>query len=297
MPLYSAALALLLAATTPQADIKAIDGQWRYVEDRSEGKTLEQLGPPMSDTVVFKVEEGAVILVFGHGGNGNRNVKVSLDGTPTEVPGTNAGSLIRYKCSWKDGVFAYQMEFIDGAGQPPRHVIQRDFQMTKDGLIIRHLADAATKTYWVGLYKHPEDIPLATPIKATINDVAWIAGNWSGTRGTSNQIAFEERWTAPKGGSMLATSRTINRDRLSAFEFLRILEKDGGLVYVAQPNGAPPTEFVMTEFSAKKAVFENPRHDYPKKITYELTDAGMTATIGYLKGGTPRKFEFKRDGN
>lgn len=96
---------------------------------------------------------------------------------------------------------------------------------------------------------------------------------------------------------MLAISRTVNRDRISAFEFLRILEREGGLVYIAQPNGAPPTEFVLTEFSSKRAVFENPRHDYPKKIVYELTEKGMTATIGFTKGGTPRKFEFQRDGS
>jgi hypothetical protein len=95
---------------------------------------------------------------------------------------------------------------------------------------------------------------------------------------------------------MLATSRTVNRDRMPAFEFLRIVEREGGLVYVAQPNGAPPTEFVLTEFNAKRAVFENPRHDYPKRITYELTAAGgLTATIGFTKGGTPRRFEFKRE--
>lgn len=81
-----------------------------------------------------------------------------------------------------------------------------------------------------------------------------------------------------------------------AFEFLRIVERDGGLVYVAQPNGAAPTEFVLTEFSAKRAVFENPRHDYPKRIAYELSaDGGLTATIGYIKGGSPRRFEFKRE--
>ena len=97
---------------------------------------------------------------------------------------------------------------------------------------------------------------------------------------------------------MLAISRTVNaRDRMSAFEFLRIVERDGGLVYVAQPGGAPPTEFVLTELSKTRAVFDNPRHDYPKRIVYELSaDGSLTATIGYLKGGTPRRFEFKREG-
>jgi hypothetical protein len=96
---------------------------------------------------------------------------------------------------------------------------------------------------------------------------------------------------------MLATSRTVSRERMTAFEFLRIVERDGGLVYVAQPGGSPPTEFVMTEVGPKRAVFDNPRHDYPKRIVYELDDQGrLTATIGFMKGGTPRRFEFRREG-
>jgi hypothetical protein len=45
-------------------------------------------------------------------------------------------------------------------------------------------------------------------------------------------------------------------------------------------------------------VFENPRHDYPKRIVYELSaEGGLSATIGFAKGGSPRRFEFKREGS
>jgi hypothetical protein len=44
-------------------------------------------------------------------------------------------------------------------------------------------------------------------------------------------------------------------------------------------------------------VFDNPRHDYPKRIVYELSAEGsLSATIGFTKGGSPRRFEFKREG-
>jgi hypothetical protein len=68
-------------------------------------------------------------------------------------------------------------------------------------------------------------------------------------------------------------------------------------VYIAQPNGGTATEFVLTELGATRAVFENPRHDYPKRIAYELSGEGeLSATIGFTKGGTPRRFEFKKEG-
>ena len=286
-------LAALGAASPQDGELKALEGEWIFLEDRTEGRTLEQLNPPMSTKFSIRAEEGAVILVKGHG-SGHTNVRIALDGTHTDVPG-QAGAFVRYRGSWKDGVFTYQVEFAREAGGALSGLIQREFRVAEEGLVVRSNFQMTEGVWSVGLYRQTKDIPMPTPAKATINDLAWMAGNWSGTRGTTGQIAFEELWSPPKGGSMFAISRTINRDQLSAFEYLRILERDGGLVYTAQPNGGTATEFVMTEFSSTRAVFDNPRHDYPKRIVYELTKGGMTATIGFAKGGTPRKLEFKRE--
>lgn len=81
-----------------------------------------------------------------------------------------------------------------------------------------------------------------------------------------------------------------------AFEYLRIIERNGGLVYVAQPGGNPPTEFVLTELNNQRAVFLNPHHDYPQRIVYELSEKGtLTASIGFAKGRL-QSFEFHREG-
>jgi hypothetical protein len=81
-----------------------------------------------------------------------------------------------------------------------------------------------------------------------------------------------------------------------AFEYLRVVERDGGLVYIAQPGGKTATEFVLTEFTPSRAVFDNPRHDYPKRIVYELSATGVLATsVGFMKGGTPRRLEYMRE--
>ena len=53
---------------------------------------------------------------------------------------------------------------------------------------------------------------------------------------------------------------------------------------------------MLTELSETRAVFDNPRHDYPKRITYELSaEGGLSATIGFTKGGTPQRFGFVRE--
>ena len=275
-------------------DLKALDGEWVYVEDRTEGRALEQLGPPMSSKFLMRVEDGVVIL-NGHG-SGHKNVRVAVDGSITEI--TEPKTISRYRGTWKDGAFEYVVAFERLGESSPGSIksIRRKFRMTTEGLLVNVTVDPPVVQDSVGLYRHPQDIAMPTSAKATIGDLAWLSGDWVGTRSTGSSV--EERWSPPKGGAMLAVSRSVNTSgKMFAFEYLRIVEREGGLVYIAQPNGATPTEFVMTELSAKRAVFDNPRHDYPKRIVYELTgDGGLTATIGYAKGGTPRRFEFKREG-
>lgn len=286
-----------------QADgLRALDGEWTYVEDRTEGRALEQLGPPMDGRFSLRVEqgEGAVILVWGHGGD-RRDVRIALDGSVTEFAGPER--TVRYRGSWKDGTFEYQVGYVRGSDKAPDGLIRRDFRMTADGLVVRSAYESAGSFdselpfASVGFYRHAEDIPLPTPAKAAIADLSWLSGAWVGTRSAGGSI--EERWSPPLGGAMLAVSRTVNRSgKMVAFEYLRIIEREGGLVYIAQPGGAKATEFVLTDLTTTRAVFDNPRHDYPKRIVYELSadgGGGLTATIGFMSGGTPRRFEFKRE--
>lgn len=276
--------ALVLAtAIAPQQDFKALDGEWIYVEDRTEGRALEDQQFSMGARLRFRIEPDAFVYVRSDG-----EIKVKFDGSPTDV--TRGASTSRYTGGWKDGAFVYQSEPLRLPGDTRTGgTITWTLRPTSEGLIAGFVTDGFSS---IALYKHPQDIAMPTPAKATIKDVAWIAGDWVGTRNTS---AIEERWSPPSGGAMLATSRTVRGERMVAFEFLRIIEREGSLVYIAQPNGSPPTEFVLVEFSATRAVFANPRHDSPQKITYELTADALTATIGYMKGGRGTQFAFKRE--
>jgi hypothetical protein len=282
-------------AQSAQPDaIRSLDGEWIFFDDRTQGRTLEHLGPPMASKFSMRVEDGAIIL-NGHG-SGHRDVRVALDGSITQVP--DQQSTARYHGEWKDGAFVYNVEFDREPGKSGIGLIRRKFQPTPEGLLVTVWVDPPDRSESVGLYRHAQDIPLPTPAKAVIGDMAWLAGAWVGTRSSGSSI--EERWSPPLGGAMLAVSRTVNTSgRMVAFEYLRVVERDGGLVYAAQPGGAKATEFVLTELTAdagaNRAVFENPRHDYPKRIVYELSPEGnLSATIGQHKGGTPRRSEWKR---
>ncbi|HEX5632192.1 MAG TPA: DUF6265 family protein, partial [Gemmatimonadales bacterium] len=125
---------------------------------------------------------------------------------------------------------------------------------------------------------------------------AWLAGAWVTVRGSRT---IEEQWNAPRGGVMLGTGRTTQGDRLVEFEFLRIVRRNGALVFIAQPNGAPPTEFALTAQGPDSVRFENPAHDFPQVVRYRLTGPGsLVAVVSAVSGGKERaiRFDYRRPG-
>ncbi len=219
---------------------------------------------------------------------------MALDGSPTDV--TRDGRVSRYRGSWRDGAYTYEIEMRPAADQPPTGLLRFELTPGAEGLLARVAVDPPNGFQSLALYRQPKDIALPTPKPATIGDLQWLAGAWVGKRGSAGTTTIEERWSPPRGGAMLAVSRTVVRERMTAFEYLRIVERDGGLVYFAQPGGRTATEFVLTELEGQRAVFENPRHDAPQRIVYELSSDGkLTASIGYAKGGKPQRFEFGRE--
>jgi hypothetical protein len=117
---------------------------------------------------------------------------------------------------------------------------------------------------------------------ATLQALAWISGNWDGPHGRTH---IEERWTDIGGNMMLGVSRTLAGGKTVFFEFLRIEARADGVYYVAQPKGRPGTDFKLTRHSATEAVFENPAHDFPKRIIYRRNpDGSLTARIDAGEG-------------
>lgn len=128
----------------------------------------------------------------------------------------------------------------------------------------------------------------------TLTDIAWISGAWQTAPGGRRQI--EEHWTQVAGGSMMGVSRTVAGDKTVEFEYLRIEQRADGIFYVAHPKArCPGTDFKLTKASANEAVFENPQHDFPKRIIYRKgTDDSLTASIDGGEGTKAMTFSFKK---
>ncbi len=115
-----------------------------------------------------------------------------------------------------------------------------------------------------------------------IEKLAWMTGTWTQVK---DGETVQETWLGPRGKMMAAVNLTSSAKR-SSFEFLRIVEKDGALSYLASPGGKAPVEFKMKEVGDKKVVFENLAHDFPHRVMYWMeADGAMKARIeGTIQG-------------
>jgi hypothetical protein len=121
-------------------------------------------------------------------------------------------------------------------------------------------------------------------------ELGWLAGHWCQQKGDE---LVEEHWLPPLGGMMLSAGRTTQAGATRAFEFLRLEFKDGKVAFIAQPNGAPPTRFALTAWGAGWVRFENPAHDFPKRVEYRRTPGGLHAQIaGPGQGGAEQVIGF-----
>ena len=124
--------------------------------------------------------------------------------------------------------------------------------------------------------------PPAASVPDPLTDLAWMAGRWTGEE---EGVKMEEYWTEPGGGVMVGLHRDVFPDGKVFFEFLILEARENGMVYLAQPKGNPPTEFRLTEHGPDRAVFENPAHDFPQRITYRLDGRRLCAEISGLSKG------------
>jgi hypothetical protein len=122
-------------------------------------------------------------------------------------------------------------------------------------------------------------LALAVALPATAHDepvaIGWLAGHWCGAQDSSR---IEELWLE-RGGHLLNLSTTMRDGALVSFEYARIEARAGGVVFVAQPGGAPPVEFALVDWDDRRVVFANPAHDFPQRVSYWRDDAGLHAQI------------------
>ena len=134
---------------------------------------------------------------------------------------------------------------------------------------------------------------LGQPAAHPLEKLGWLGGCWVSTQGPAE---ISEQWMAPAGGVMLGMSRTVSGGKTVEYEFLQIREDGkGGLVFVARPSGQAEASFPAVRMGKREAVFENPAHDFPQRITYRSPAADeLIARVETLKGDRGLDFTYRR---
>ena len=132
----------------------------------------------------------------------------------------------------------------------------------------------------------------APAAKPTLQDFAWLAGHW---RIEQADRLVDEHWMAPSGGLMMGMARNVQAGKVREYEFTLLRqEPNGDILYIASPSKQTETAFKLTSLRNGEAVFENPEHDFPKKIVYaRQPDGSLLAAIeGPGRDGKPRRVEY-----
>ena len=146
----------------------------------------------------------------------------------------------------------------------------------------------------------PAPSPAVPAAKATLTDVAWIAGRW---RSEDAGKVSEETWSAPQGESMVGSFRMVGADGAVIFYEILILRQtasgvemrlrhfDAALV-AAEEKGAPMV-FSLGDHGTGHAVFtrtDGKKTAKPERLTYRRE--GDTLAIKVERPGRdPVEFE------
>lgn len=126
-------------------------------------------------------------------------------------------------------------------------------------------------------------------IKIEFEKLYWLNGIWSQTNITKPGKALVEQWTKSGDYEMKGQATTTQNGDTVYVERITLLIKDNSIYYVADvPQNKQPVYFKLTSVTANGFVCENPEHDFPKKITYDLTGNQLKATIS----GNGKSFDY-----
>lgn len=126
-----------------------------------------------------------------------------------------------------------------------------------------------------------------------IENLSWISGCWQSENKEKNS-SVTEFWTPVAGQSMFGVSRTLRSGKTADYEYLRIVQDEKGIFYIAKPKASPEeTAFKLTKLTGTEAIFENPTHDFPQKIIYRVEGTVLFARVEGNNKGKPMGFDFK----
>lgn len=122
-----------------------------------------------------------------------------------------------------------------------------------------------------------------------LEQASWFLGEWANR---SPEGELTERWKKVNDSVYHGESYFVIAGKDTVFaETVSLEEANGKLAYVVtvpNQNDAKPVRFEMTTANDSVIIFENPKHDFPNKITYnKIGNDSLVAEISGVKEGKP----------
>ena len=143
-------------------------------------------------------------------------------------------------------------------------------------------------------------IGTAPPATATIQQVAFITGRWTGMLGDRH---IEQHWMAPAGTSMVAAYRNLQGTKAMLYELLVIEEQEGGLVLRIKHFEPGPglksreaqgeaAEHRLVKVAGEMAVFESTGPNAVRVTFSKPSQDELSIVLDRMRDGQPVKTVF-----
>lgn len=127
-----------------------------------------------------------------------------------------------------------------------------------------------------------------------IGKVIWLVGDW---QKQSEKGILTEAWRKLDDSTLVGRSYFISVADTLSLESIRLEQRKGKLYYIPKvpdQNEGQPVVFAQTNLTDSTVVFENPKHDFPQKITYSLlVNDSLSAEIAAVVDGKQKAIIFR----
>ena len=126
-----------------------------------------------------------------------------------------------------------------------------------------------------------------------LEKASWLIGKWQNNSPEGNAT---ETWEMKNDSAFAGKSYfVVGKDTVSS-ETISLEQNGKELFYiptVKTQNNEQPVKFALTSSTSKQLVFENPKHDFPQKISYtQITNDSLLAEISGTMDGKQNSQKF-----
>lgn len=126
-----------------------------------------------------------------------------------------------------------------------------------------------------------------------ITDGTWLLGQWENKTNQGNLI---ETWVKINDSLFEGESFFIKGKDTLHFEKIKLEQKREALIYISTikgQNNDEPITFIQNDTIEKQLVFENPKNDFPQKISYsKITNDSIVIQISGNQQGKPSSSKY-----